>query len=177
VPNTAHHAPSVGFMQPWNFLLIRSIATRQGVKDLSERERQAARCFYDEPRRSACLALKLERILEAPLNLCVTCDPTRGGEVLGRNSLPETDVYSTCLAIENLWLAARAECLGVGWGSILKTAWLREILAIPPHVVPVAYLCLGYPEHLRRTHCCKRSPGARLPLEAVVMEERWQSAK
>jgi 5,6-dimethylbenzimidazole synthase len=178
VLDAAHHAPSVGFMQPWNFLLIRSLATRQRVKDLFERERQAASCFYDEPQRSQYLALKLEGILEAPLNLCVTCDPTRAGEVLGRNSIPETDVYSTCLAIENLWLAARAEGLGVGWVSILKAAWLREILAIPPHVVPVAYLCLGYPEQFEEEPLLQTVDWrARLPLEAVVMAERWQYAK
>ena len=138
VLDAAHHAPSVGFMQPWNFVVIRSRETRARVKELFERERQAAACFYDEPRRSAYLALKLEGILDAPLNVCVTCDPTRGGEVLGRNSMPETDVYSTCLAVQNLWLAARAEGLGVGWVSILKTAWLRPLLGIPPHVMPVA---------------------------------------
>lgn len=126
--------------------------------------------------RSQYLALKLEGILESPLNICVTCDPTRGGEVLGRNSMPETDVYSTCLAVQNLWLAARTEGLGVGWASILKTAWLREILGIPPQVIPVAYLCLGYPEQFEEQPLLQ-SEGwrSRLPLEAVIQHERWQS--
>jgi len=124
-------------MQPWTFTVIRSPQTRSRVHELYLRERQAAACFYDEPRRSEFLALKLEGIREAPVNICVSCDPTRGGtHVLGRNSQPETDVYSTCCAVQNLWLAARAEGLGVGWVSILKTGELREILAIPPHVVP-----------------------------------------
>jgi 5,6-dimethylbenzimidazole synthase len=176
VLDAAHHAPSVGFMQPWTFITIRSVSTRRQVKDLFERARQAAACFYDEPQRSQYLALKLEGILEAPLNVCVTCDPTRGGEVLGRNSMPETDVYSTCLAVQNLWLAARAEGLGVGWVSILKPAWLRAILGIPPHVIPVAYLCLGYPERfedqpLLQTVGWRR----RLPLEAVIVNERWRA--
>lgn len=144
-----HHAPSVGFMQPWTFMVIRSAPTRARVKDLYRRERQAAACFFDEPRRSQYLAMKLEGICEAPVNVCVTCDPTRAGtQVLGRNSQPETDVYSTCLAVQNIWLAARAEGLGVGWVSILKTGELRDILAIPPHVVPVAYLCIGWPVDL-----------------------------
>lgn len=178
VLDAAHHAPSVGFMQPWSFILIRSLATRGQVKQLFERERQAAACFYDEPRRSQYLALKLEGILEAPLNICVTCDPTRGGEVLGRNSMPETDLFSTCLAVENLWLAARCEGIGVGWVSILKTAWLREILAIPPHIVPVAYLCLGYPQEVESEPLLQREGWrARLPLDAVLHTERWQSAK
>ncbi len=105
--DAAHHAGSVGFMQPWDFLVIKSAETRTAVRALFERERQAAACLYDEPRRSDYLALKLEGIIEAPLNVCVACDPTRGGEVLGRNSVPETDVYSTCCAVQNLWLAAR----------------------------------------------------------------------
>jgi 5,6-dimethylbenzimidazole synthase len=175
VLDAAHHAPSVGFMQPWSFILIRSIETRRAVKDLFERERQAAACFYDEPRRSQYLALKLEGILEAPLNICVTCDPTRGGEVLGRNSMPETDVYSTCLAVQNLWLAARAEGLGVGWVSILKSAWLRDILGIPPHVVPVAYLCIGYPEHFEEQPLLETVRWReRLPLDSVLHSERWK---
>ncbi len=175
VLDAAHHAPSVGFMQPWNFIVVRSRDTRMRVKELFERERQAAACFYDEPRRSAYLALKLEGILDAPLNVCVTCDPTRGGEVLGRNSMPETDVYSTCLAVQNLWLAARAEGLGVGWVSILKTAWLRPLLGIPPHVAPVAYLCLGYPERFEPQPLLQTAGWRkRLPLDAVVNAERWQ---
>ena len=118
----AHHAPSVGFMQPWDFILIRSRDTRQRIKDLSDRESRAAALFFDQPRRSKYMSMKLEGIMDAPLNLCVTCDPTRGGpQVLGRNSIPETDVYSTCLAVQNLWLAARAEGVGVGWVSILRT--------------------------------------------------------
>lgn len=88
----AHHAPSVGFMQPWDFLLVRDRGTRRRVKQL-----------FDGARRSKYLSMKLEGILDAPLNLCVTCDPTRGGpRVLGRGSIPETDVYSTCLAVQNL---------------------------------------------------------------------------
>jgi 5,6-dimethylbenzimidazole synthase len=141
----AHHGPSVGFMQPWDFVLIRDQAVRRQVNELYHRERQAAACFFDEPRRSQYLSMKLEGILEAPVNLCITCDPTRAGVVLGRNSAPETDLYSTCCAVQNLWLAARAEGIGVGWVSILKQPQLRQILGIPAHVMPVAYLCLGYP--------------------------------
>lgn len=172
----AHHAPSVGFMQPWDFILIHDLETRRRVKDLSDRERQSAALFFDEPRRSKYLSMKLEGILDAPLNLCVTCDPTRGGpQVLGRNSIPETDVYSTCLAVQNLWLAARAEGVGVGWVSILRNAELREILGIPHHIIPVAYLCMGYPrdgfpeEPLLQTNGWRD----RIPLDALVQYERW----
>ena len=172
----AHHAPSVGFMQPWDFLLVRDLETRRRIKDLSDRERQAAACFFDEPRRSKYLSMKLEGILDAPLNLCVTCDPTRGGpQVLGRNSMPETDVYSTCLAIQNLWLAARAEGVGIGWVSILRNAELREILGIPHHVIPVAYLCAGYPENGFPDEPLLQTNGwrQRLPLDSLVSHERW----
>ncbi len=164
-----HRAPSVGFMQPWNFLVVRSAATKARIKDLYLRERQAAACFFDEPRRSQYLEMKLEGICEAPVNVCVTCDPTRGGtQVLGRNSQPETDVYSTCLAVQNVWLAARSEGLGVGWVSILKTGELRDILGIPPHIVPVAYLCVGWPVDL------PTRPMLQDDAEAEV--ERWAAA-
>ena len=145
VIRAAHHGPSVGFMQPWDFILIKDQGVRQQVQALFHQERQAAACFFEEPRRSHYLSLKLEGILEAPVNLCVTCDPTRGEVVLGRNAAPETDVYSTCCAVQNLWLAARSEGIGMGWVSILKLPQLRQILGIPPHIIPVAYLCLGYP--------------------------------
>lgn len=172
--DAAHHAGSVGFMQPWNFILVREPATRAAVKALFERERQAAACFYDEPRRSHYLSLKLEGIEEAPLNICVTCDPTRGGEVLGRNSIPETDLYSTVCAVQNLWLAARAEGVGVGWVSILKQARLREILGIPPHVVPVAYLTLGFVEAFpERPTLATEGWRQRLSLRDVVAYDRW----
>jgi len=172
-----HRAPSVGFMQPWSFMVIRSDATRARIKDLYLRERQAAACFFDEPRRSQYLSMKLEGICEAPVNICVTCDPTRGGtQVLGRNSQPETDVYSTCLAVQNIWLAARAEGLGVGWVSILKTGELRDILGIPPHVVPVAYLCAGWPVDLpSRPMLQEVGWRDRLGLSDVLRGERYDA--
>jgi 5,6-dimethylbenzimidazole synthase len=96
-------------MQPWDFILIRDKETRWHVKDLSDRERQSAACFFDEPRRSKYPSMKLEGILHTPLNLCVICWSNSGGpRVLGRNRIPETDVCSACLAVQNLWLAARA---------------------------------------------------------------------
>jgi 5,6-dimethylbenzimidazole synthase len=171
----AHHGPSVGFMQPWDFVLIRDLPLRQEVQKLFLRERAAAACFFDEPRRSQYLSLKLEGILESPINLCVTCDPTRGDVVLGRNAIPETDIYSTCCAVENLWLAARSEGIGVGWVSILKLPQLRKILGIPPHIVPVAYLCLGYPVRFQDQPLLE-SLGwrQRLPLEELLHFYNWR---
>jgi 5,6-dimethylbenzimidazole synthase len=106
--------------------------------------RQAAE-RYDGERRELYDRLKLAGILEAPVNLCITCDRERPrGSGVGRQTDPATDLYSTVCAVQNLWLAARAESLGVGWVSILNFDRLREVLAIPADVVPVAYLCVGY---------------------------------
>jgi 5,6-dimethylbenzimidazole synthase len=173
--DAAHHAPSVGFMQPWDFIVIADVPIRTEVKALFLAERQQAAQAFDEPRRTQYLSYKLEGILEAPLNLCVTCDPTRGGVVLGRSSIPETDVYSTCLAIENLWLAARAEGVGVGWVSILCNTGLRRVLGIPETVIPVAYLCLGYPQEFPERPMLETTNWRhRLPLAQVVHYDHWR---
>ena len=146
VLDAAHHAASVGFMQPWNFIVIHDTAIRREVKAVFERENARAMENYTGKRRLLYESLKLEGILEAPLNLCVTCDRSRGGNVLGRNTIVDTDLFSTCCAVQNLWLAARAEGVGVGWVSILDDNALSTILELPRNVVPVAYLCVGYPE-------------------------------
>ena len=143
--DAAHHAGSVGFMQPWSFVVIRSEEVKKRVKNLFEQANEAAAQVFEGVRKEVYSRLKLEGILEAPVNICVTCDPTRNGpHVLGRHTIRETDIYSTCCAIQNLWLAARVEGIGVGWVSILDPILLRECLNIPPHVIPVAYVCLGY---------------------------------
>lgn len=108
----AHHAPSVGFMQPWGFVLVRSRATRARIRDAFVEANARAAQVYTGDRQKLYRSLKLEGILDAPLNLCVTCDRERGGHVLGRHSIRETDLFSTCLAVQNLWLAARAEGVG-----------------------------------------------------------------
>jgi 5,6-dimethylbenzimidazole synthase len=145
VLDAAHHSPSVGFMQPWDFVIIEDVAVRQAVHAcFLEANRRAAELYSGE-RRALYGSLKLEGIREAPLNLCITCDRSREkGAGVGRQTDPATDLYSTVCAVQNLWLAARAESLGVGWVSILDFDRLRSILAIPPHVAPVAYLCIGY---------------------------------
>ena len=143
--NAAHHAGSVGFMQPWNFILIEDRAIRQRIRDHVDAQRLEAAAKFDDDRKAKYLSYKLEGILDSALNICVTCDPTRNGPVvLGRNTVRETDVYSTCCAIQNLWLAARVEGIGVGWVSILEPDCLRRELGIPKHVIPVGYLCVGY---------------------------------
>jgi len=171
----AHHGPSVGFMQPWNFIVIRSSATKKSIKQafLAARVQEAEQ--FTEARKELYLRLKLEGIEEAPLNICVTCDPTRHGPaVLGRSLNPQTDIYSTCCAIQNLWLAARAEGLGVGWVSILSEARLKEILRIPVHVAVVGYLCVGYPERFEAKPELETIGWLdRLPLGDVVFHEAW----
>jgi nicotinate-nucleotide--dimethylbenzimidazole phosphoribosyltransferase len=175
VLDAAHHAPSVGFMQPWSFVLLRDAELRQRVYDhFVEVNARAADVFRDEEKRKY-QALKLQGILDAPLNLLVTCDPERAGEhVLGRFTMPETDVYSTCLAVQNLWLAARAEGLGVGWMSIMEPNVVRELLGIPERVVPVAYLTIGYPVTFSdRPLLSEVGWRKRLSLAELVFEDGW----
>ena len=117
----------------------------------------------------------MEGILEAPLNLAVTCDHRRDAPfVLGRAPVPATDLYSTCLAIENLWLAARAEGIGVGWVSLLDYAAVERLLGLPDGVQLVAYLCLGYPREFRATPMLEEVGWkARAPLADALFAERW----
>ncbi|MDP8922269.1 MAG: 5,6-dimethylbenzimidazole synthase, partial [Chloroflexota bacterium] len=171
----AHCAPSVGLMQPWDFLIVRDLARRRRVQALFAREKAAAAAFFHDPRRDQYLELKLEGIVDAPVNLLVTCDPTRAGpEVLGRHAIPETDLYSTCLAVRNFWLAARAEGIGVGWVSILRNPELREIFGIPHHIVPVAYLCVGYTDEFPDAPTLETTGwGSREALAGLVHYECW----
>jgi 5,6-dimethylbenzimidazole synthase len=144
--DAAHHAPSVGMMQPWEFILIRDTAVRQKVHEAFDRAREAASQIYpNDARRTLYFSLKLAGILDAPVNICVVCDPSSGrGHGLGRQTMPETPMYSTVCAVQNLWLAARAEGIGVGWVSIVEGPELKELLNIPEHIVLVAYLCIGH---------------------------------
>jgi 5,6-dimethylbenzimidazole synthase len=171
----AHHAPSVGLMQPWNFIVIQEADTKARIKEIFLQENEKAAAHYSGPRADLYRSLKLEGIQEAPVNLCVTADRTRAGpHVLGRNTIVDTDLYSTCCAIENLWLAARVEGIGVGWVSILSHDELRKLLAIPDHIVVVAYLCLGYAqEFFDEPELQRRRWASRVPLDQLVYRERW----
>ena len=171
----AHQAPSVGLMQPWNFIVIEEADTKARIKEIFLEENEKAAAHYSGPRGNLYRSLKLEGIQEAPVNLCVTSDRTRAGpHVLGRNTIVDTDLYSTCCAIENLWLAARVEGIGVGWVSILSHDELRKLLAIPDHIVVVAYLCLGYAqEFFDEPELQRRRWASRVPLDQLVYRERW----
>lgn len=171
----AHHAPSVGFMQPWNFLLVRSAEVKQRVHDVFKvANDEAARMFPDD-RREIYSKLKLQGILDAPINLCITCDRSRGGPVvLGRTHMPTMDLYSSVCAVQNLWLAARAEGLGVGWVSIFHEKALQDALGIPQHIVPIAYLCIGFVSHFNdRPELEKAGWLPRLPVNDLVYFEQW----
>jgi 5,6-dimethylbenzimidazole synthase len=174
----AHHAPSVGFMQPWDFLVIDSIEIKREVKALYEKANADAASHYADERAALYRRLKLEGIIDSPINLCITCDRQRGGpHVLGRNTMLETDLFSTCLAVQNLWLAARAEGIGVGWVSIVDPAQLAQTLKLPSHVQPVAYLCLGYvSEFLPRPELEMAGWRSRLPLEQLLHGNTWGHA-
>jgi 5,6-dimethylbenzimidazole synthase len=171
----AHHAPSVGFMQPWNFIVIRSKAVRQRIHAAFLLARAEEAKNFENEKQQQYRRLKLEGILDAPVNICVTCDHGRGGPaVLGRTHNPATDVYSTVCAVQNLWLAARAEDLGVGWVSIFKPTALQEILGIPTSISPIAYLCVGYVSHfLEKPELELAGWRSRTPLEKLVFFEQW----
>lgn len=143
--DAAHHAPSVGFMQPWEFIIITDALIRRAIREQFEDTNKRAADAYVGARRDLYDRLKLEGIVDSAVNLCVTCDPTVvRGHGLGRQTMPETAMYSAVCAIQNCWLAARAEGVGVGWVSIVNADAVRRILAIPDHVVIIGYLCLGY---------------------------------
>lgn len=171
----AHHAGSVGFMQPWDFVVIRQRATKHAVKQLFQKTNAEAAIRYDDTRATLYRSLKLEGIEEAPINIGVTCSRQRGGpHVLGRSTVRDTDLYSTCCAIQNLWLAARAEGIGVGWVSILDHGALKQVLGIPRPVKMLAYLCLGYvSDFAARPELETAGWRARIPINELIHYESW----
>lgn len=177
--HAAHHAPSVGFSQPWNFILIKNSETKKKIKESFEKEKNRSSQLVEEPKKSKYLSFKLEGILESPVNLCVTYDPSKFGPfVIGRSSIPEAGLYSVCCAIQNLWLAARTEGIGLGWVSILSNDTLKDVLELPEHVVPVAYLCLGYVDEFAEKPDLETAGWLpRLELKDVVYFEKWNEQK
>ena len=171
----AHHAPSVGFMQPWSFLVVRAPAVRQRVHAAFVKAHAEAALMFPEDKQDVYRSLKLEGIMEAPINICVTCDRDRAGPVvIGRTHIRSMDLYSSVCAVQNLWLAARAEGLGVGWVSIFENAAVQEALNIPKRITPVAYLCVG---KVKGYHPGPELEAAgwrgRLPLEQLVHFDQW----
>lgn len=171
----AHHAGSVGFMQPWDFVVIRDQSTKRAVKNLFDEANAQAATRYTGGRADLYRSLKLEGIEEAPVNLCVTCSRRRGGpHVLGRATVRETDLYSTCCAVQNLWLAARAEGVGVGWVSILDHEKLKRVIGVPQSVTVLAYLCLGYVSKFEEQPDLEAVGWrSRIPVSRLIHDESW----
>ncbi|GLZ36739.1 5,6-dimethylbenzimidazole synthase [Actinokineospora sp. NBRC 105648] len=171
----AHAAPSVGMSQPWDFVLVRDPVTRAAFHGhvLGERARFAAGLSGE--RAATFDRIKIDGILESTLSVVVTYDPDRGSPaVLGRHAIADAGLYSVCLAIQNLWLAATAEGLGVGWVSFYREDYLRSLLGIPASVRPVAWLCLGPVGRFREVPDLERHGWrGRMPLEDVVHHERY----
>jgi 5,6-dimethylbenzimidazole synthase len=171
----AHYAPSVGFMQPWNFLVVRSPETKQKVHAAFAEAHAEAAEMFDGEQRTTYKTLKLEGILESPIGICITCDRERTGPVVvGRTHMKTMDLYSSVCAVQNLWLAARAEGLGVGWVSIFNQAALQEALGIPKGITPIAYLCVGYVSHFYAKPELEAAGWLpRLPIEDLVYFDQW----
>ncbi|MDQ3084405.1 MAG: 5,6-dimethylbenzimidazole synthase [Thermoproteota archaeon] len=176
----AHHAPSVGYSQPWNFILIRDRNSRLNIKESFSKERlkSVELLEKDKEKKRKYLDLKLEGILESNLNICVTYDHKRFGPyVIGRMTIKEAGIYSVCCAIQNLWLAARAENIGVGWVSIIDNKDLKRILNLPSTIKPIAYLCLGYVNKFEvQPDLQSQNWLNRLNLEKVINYEQWDAS-
>lgn len=171
----AHAAGSVGHSQPWDFLVLRSVETRAAAQALAAAQRERFAASLPAARRAQLHGIKTEAILDTPVNVVVTCDPTRGGRhTLGRYTQPQMAAYSTSLAVQNLWLAARAEGLGVGWVSFFDERELAGLLGLPEHLEVVAYLCVGhvraFPEE---PELVLAGWSRRRPLSWAVHSEAW----
>ncbi len=180
---SAHQAPSVGLMQPWRFVVIESRAIREKIfadfQDASAQEH----VIYSGERAELYARLTLQGILTAPVNLCVVsdCDSPRGHS-LGRHTIPETALYSSVCAIQNLWLAARAEGVGLGWVSILHPERVKVVLNIPSSMTLVGYFCMGFVERFASEPELERAGWERrLSLEDVLRREtfdqRWSGGQ
>ncbi|MFI9830140.1 nicotinate-nucleotide--dimethylbenzimidazole phosphoribosyltransferase [Streptomyces sp. NPDC051913] len=175
VLEAAHTAPSVGHSQPWDFVVIRSADTRRSMHELAMRQRDAYAKSLPKGRAKQFKELKIEAILDTPVNIVVTADPTRGGRhTLGRHTQPQMAPYSAALAVENLWLAARAEGLGVGWVSFFDEREMVRALGLPEHLEVIAYLCVGYVDEFPdEPELMQAGWSKRRPLSWVVHEETY----
>ena len=171
----AHYAPSVGFMQPWNFLVVQSPEVKRRVHDAFALAHAEAANMFEGEKRQVYQSLKLEGILESPVGICITCDRERTGPVVvGRTHMKTMDLYSSVCAVQNLWLAARAEGLGVGWVSIFHQANLQAALGIPKGITPIAYLCVGYVSHFYAKPELETAGWLpRLPTQDLVYFDQW----
>ena len=169
----AHHAPSVGFMQPWRFIRVTSRALREQMHALVETERQATARALGE-RQDDFMRLKVEGLLDAGEVVVVALADDREKHIFGRRTLPEMDLASVACAIQNMWLAARAEGIGLGWVSIFDPVELARLLAMPAGARPVAILCIGHVEAFYPRPMLELEQWAeRMPIDSVMAENGW----
>ncbi len=172
----AHHAPSVGFMQPWRFIRITDGTLRKQIHALVEQERRATAVALKE-REDEFMRLKVEGVLDCGELLVVALMDRREKHIFGRRTLPEMDLASVSCAIQNLWLAARAEGLGVGWVSLFEPEALKQLLHMPDGSRPVAILCVGHVEKFYdQPMLAQEKWASRADLDSLVAENRWPDA-
>ncbi len=171
----AHAAPSVGMSQPWGFVIVDSPATKREFHDHVMAERAAYDATLSEDRRQTFSKIKIEGILEATYGIVVSYDPDRGApSVLGRHSIPDAGLYSVCLAIENLWLAATLEEIGVGWVSFYREEYLAKLVGMPERLRPIAWLCVGPVSHFEAVPDLEKLEWrSRSPLSEHVYHDRY----
>ena len=173
----AHCAPSVGLMQPWRFVRITELELRRQIHDLVEVERQRTAVAMGE-RQDEFLRLKVQGILECGELLIAALPDAREKHIFGRRTLPEMDLASVACAIQNLWLAARAEGLGMGWVSMFDPAALAQVLSMPAGSVPVAVLCVGHVEAFYSAPMLELTGWARArPLGELMFHNQWNTKK
>lgn len=171
--NAAHQAPSVGLMQPWRFIRITDPALRRQIKELVEAERVRTAEALGE-RSSEFMRLKVEGIEDSAELLVAALMDGRERYIFGRRTLPQMDLASLSCAIQNLWLAARAEGLGMGWVSLFEPAALAELLGLPEGAEPLALLCLGpVNEFYPRPMLVEEGWAQEQPLAEMLFENRW----
>ena len=177
VLQAAHQAPSVGHTQPWDFVLVFDDDTRERFAEHVEAERRTFAAELEGERRKTFDRIKVEGIRESGLGVVVTHDQSRGGQhVLGRHAIADTGLYSTCLAIQNLWLAATAEGLGVGWVSFYREEFLADLVGLPDGVRPVAWLCLGPVTGLQEVpDLVRHGWRAGRPLDDAIHLDTWRT--
>lgn len=169
----AHHAPSVGFMQPWRFIRITDKVLRQHIHTLVDAERRATARALQE-REDEFMKLKVEGVLDCGEVLVVALQDQRERHIFGRRTLPEMDLASVSCAIQNLWLVARAEGLGVGWVSLFEPEALKELLKMPADSHPIAILCIGHVEQFYdQPMLAKENWAQRKTLSELVSNNYW----
>lgn len=171
----AHAAPSVGMSQPWDYVIVRDRGLREAFHEHVSTEREVFAASLDPAAAARFARIKIDGVLESTLSIVVTYEAARGGPaVLGRHAIADAGLYSVCLAIQNLWLAATAENLGVGWVSFYREDFLQNLLKIPSGVRPVAWLCVGAVTELQKTPDLERHGWqSRRPLEHFRHEDQW----